>query len=48
MSLSNTFHPLLIAGSNQEDPARHDCKIVDWDVKNQTKQNQINIFLRSI
>ena len=22
-------------------PSRHDCKIVDWDVKNQNKQNLI-------
>ena len=29
---------LLSTGSTQEDPSRHNWKIIDWDVKNQTKQ----------
>ena len=27
-------------GSTREDPSRHNWKIVDWDVKNQIKQNK--------
>ena len=30
---------LLITGSTQEDLSQHNWKIVDWDVKNQIKQN---------
>ena len=39
MSLSKTLYPLFSAGSTQKDPSRHDCKIVDWDIQNQNKQN---------
>ena len=38
MSLSKTLYPLLSTGSIQEDPPRHDWKIVDWDTKIQHKQ----------
>ena len=38
VSLSKTLYPLLSTGSTQDDLSRHDFKIVDWDVKNQTKQ----------
>ena len=34
--LSKTLYPLLRAYSNQEDSSRHDWKIVDWDLKNQS------------
>ena len=33
-------------GSTQEDPSRHDRKIVDWDVKNKNKQ--LHAFLCSL
>ena len=33
-----TFYPLLSTGSTQVDPFRQDRKIVDSDVKDQTKQ----------
>ena len=33
VSLSKTLYPLLSTGSSQEDPSRHNRKIVDWDVK---------------
>ena len=39
VSLSKTLNPLLSTGSTQEDPSQHDWKIVDWDVKNQSKQS---------
>ena len=35
VSFSKTLLSLLRTGSTQEDPSRHNCKIVDWDVKNQ-------------
>ena len=35
------LNPLLSTGSTQEDPSHYDLKIVDWDVKNQNKQNKI-------
>ena len=38
VSLSKTFYHLLRTGSTQENPSRHNWKIVDWDVKNQIKQ----------
>ena len=38
VSLIKTLYPLLSTGSTQEDPSRHDGKIVDCDVKNQDKQ----------
>ena len=38
MSLSKTPYPLLSTDSTQENPSRHDWKIVDWDNKNQNKQ----------
>ena len=34
VSLSMRLYPLLSTGSTQEDLALHDCKIVDWDIKN--------------
>ena len=37
VSLSKTHLSLLSTGSTQEDPSRHNSKIVDWDVKNQIK-----------
>ena len=30
---------MLSTGSTQEDPPQHNWKIVDWDVKNQIKQD---------
>ena len=30
MSLRKTFYPLFSTGSTQEDPSRHNLKIVDW------------------
>ena len=39
MSLSKTLYPPLSTGSSQEDLSRHDLKIVNWDVKNQTKRS---------
>ena len=44
MSLSKTIYPLLGTGSIQDDPSRHDWKIVDWGVKNLNKQNQPAYF----
>ena len=41
MSLSKTLYPQLSTGSTKEDPSKHDRKIVDWDIKNQIKQNNI-------
>ena len=38
LSLSTTHISLLSTGSAQEDPSKHNWKIVDWDVKNQIKQ----------
>ena len=40
MSVSKTIYPLLSTGPIQEDPSRHDLKIVDWDVENQNKQTR--------
>ena len=40
VSLSKTHKSLLSTGSTQEDPSRHNWKIVDWDVKNQIKQTK--------
>ena len=34
VSLSMTHLSSLSTGSTQEDLSRHNCKIVDWDVKN--------------
>ena len=39
VSLSKTHLSLLSTGSTLEGPSRHNLKIVDWDVKNQIKQN---------
>ena len=41
--LSKTLNPLLSTGSNQE-MSKHDCKIVDWDVKNQLEQNKTEFW----
>ena len=38
MSVSMRIHPLLSTGSTQEDPPRHNRKLVDWDVKEPHKQ----------
>ena len=43
VSLSKTQLSLLSTGSTQEDPSQRNWKIVDWDVKNQTKQKQISM-----
>ena len=40
MSLSKTLFPLLSTSSTHVDPSLQDWKIVDWDVKNQNKQNR--------
>ena len=40
MSLSKTLYPLLRIGPTQEDLSLQDRQIVDWDVKNQTKQTK--------
>ena len=37
MSLSKTLCPLHSTGSTQKYLSQHDCKIFDWDVKNQNK-----------
>ena len=34
------IHSLLSTGSTQEYPSRHNWKSVDWDIKNQIKQNK--------
>ena len=34
VSLSKRLYPLLSTESTQEDLSLHDCKIVDWDIKN--------------
>ena len=34
---------MLSTGSTQEDPSRHNWKIVDRDAKNQIKQNKNNL-----
>ena len=36
----DNFFPCFSTGSTQEDPSRYIRKIVDWEVKNQIKQNQ--------
>ena len=41
VSLSKTHLSLLSTGSTQENLSRHNWKIVDWDVKNQIKQNNL-------
>ena len=46
VSLSKTHLSLLSSGSTQEDPSRHNLKIVDWDVKNQIKQKSNSLFFR--
>ena len=38
VALSKTLYPLLSTGSTQEDPPRHNRKIVDWDVQDPHKQ----------
>ena len=43
VSLSKAHLSLLSTGSTQEDPSRHNWKIVDWDVKNQIKQTKKSI-----
>ena len=45
MSFSKTLLYLLSTGSTQEDPSRHNCKIVDLDVKNQIKETNENLRL---
>ena len=41
MSLSKTFHLNCFAMIQPRKMSRHDCKIVDWDVKPQPKQKKI-------
>ena len=38
VSLSKTLYPLLSTGSTQEDLSLYNWKIVDWNIKSQTKQ----------
>ena len=38
MSLSKTFYAQLSTGSTEEDLSGHDCKTVDWGVKNQNQR----------
>ena len=40
VSLSKTHLFLLSTGSTQEDPSRHNCKIVERDIKNKIKQTK--------
>ena len=35
---------LLSTGTTQEGPSRHNCKSVDWDVKNQIKPNTVDCY----
>ena len=46
MFLSRTLYPLLSTGSTQEGLSRHDRKIVDWDIKNQNKQNKTKLSVQ--
>ena len=53
VSLSKTLLSFTSTGSTQEDPSQHNSKIVDWDVKNQTKQTDhvfcgIELFLPNV
>ena len=48
VSLSKTLYPLLSTGSTHEDPSRHDRKIVDLDVKNQTKRTNLSSYCSTI
>ena len=41
VSLSKTHLSLLSTDSTQEDPFRHNLKVVDWDVKNQIRQTKL-------
>ena len=43
MPLSTTLYPPFSTGSTQEDSSRHDCKIVEYDVKNKKKSNMIPV-----
>ena len=45
VSLSKTHLSMLSTGSTQEDPSRHNWKIVDWEVKNQIKQTKPLIII---
>ena len=40
VSLSKPHLSVLNTGSTQEDPSRHNRKIVDWDVKNHIKHTK--------
>ena len=44
VSSSKTHLSLLSTGSTQEGPFRHDCKIFDWDVKNQIKKKSTKMY----
>ena len=48
VSLSKTLYPLLSAGSTQEEPSRHDWKIVAWYVKNQNRPKNPKQVMNSI
>ena len=49
VSLSKTHLSLLSSCSPQEDPSRHNWKIIVWDEKNQIKQtNQISKFIELV
>ena len=45
MSLSKILYPLFSYGSKHEDPARHDRKTIDWDLKNQIKPKNLCRFV---
>ena len=47
VSLSKTHLSLLGTGSTQEDLSHHNCKIVDWGVKNQVKQTKLIVFVEN-
>ena len=43
MSLIKPLYPLLSPRSTQEDLSQHDWKIVDWDIKNQNRQSNLQL-----
>ena len=42
--LSKTLNLLISTGYTKEDPSQDNRKTVDWDVKNQIKQNQLHLI----
>ena len=47
VSLSKTHLSLLSTGSTKEDQSQQSCKIVDWEVKNQTEHSEICVIFQS-